>query len=406
MSTDSPVSISSVSNMPALPLLESSNVLTATTDVPPVASAQTSVLATNSSIPMVLPTNSDDLVSRPVPSALQKRYALPGEKIPRLTKNPTRAQVVSITNTLMMKDCPFTFVDVIPAELESSFLNLFMKRHFMDKELRNEVHHWKTWTLDKFVEELKFAIPDTNVSRPYSSESFYELVAKLNVQFDLENDVYELNLDQSLLAIRNKFPDVTLEDELKATNLLISRLPEQPINWQAILFREFKGQVPVITTIEDFRFVLRAQLSRLRDLAQDMRDVGWTLTGSDQTRHLAEKPIRKRPVPNSSIPSSEQPLQKKSSKIIVEPTCTGCGRNNHVVQTCHFKDSPYYNSSSLAYTLSEAYLKLRRDFPTTSLAPSGKFLAENALKSSQKATSSSSLKLPKTKLKESGASRK
>jgi hypothetical protein len=38
--------------------------------------------------------------------------------------------------------------------------------------------------------------------------------------------------------------------------------------------------------IEDFRFVLRAQLNRLRDLAQDMRDVGWTLVGSDQTDTL------------------------------------------------------------------------------------------------------------------------
>jgi hypothetical protein len=113
-------------------------------------------------------------------------------------------------------------------------------------------------------------VPDTKVSRPYSSETFYELVAKLNFQFDLENDVYEINLDSSLIAIQNKFPDVTAEEELKATKLLISRLPEQPVNWQAILFREFKGEVPVITTIEDFRFILRAQLNRLRDLAQDM----------------------------------------------------------------------------------------------------------------------------------------
>jgi hypothetical protein len=78
----------------------------------------------------------------------------------------------------------------------------------------------------------------------------------------------------------------TAEEELKATKLLISRLPAQPVKWQAILFREFKGDVSVIMRIEDFRFVLRAQLNRLRDLAQDMRDVGWTLVGSDQTDTL------------------------------------------------------------------------------------------------------------------------
>jgi hypothetical protein len=125
---------------------------TATTDVSPVASAQTSVLAPVSSIPMVLTTNSDDLVSQPVSPALQKRYALPGEKIPRLTKAPTRAQVINITNTLMMKDCPFTFVDVVPTDVEESLLNLFQARYFMNRQLRKECVHWKTWTLDKFVE--------------------------------------------------------------------------------------------------------------------------------------------------------------------------------------------------------------------------------------------------------------
>jgi hypothetical protein len=204
---------------------------------------------------MVLTTNSDDLVSQPVSSALQKRYALPGQNIPRLTKAPTRAQVVNITNALMMKDCPFNFVDVVPTDVEESLLNLFQYRYFMNRQLRKECVQWKTWTPDKFVEELKFAVPDTNVSRPYSSESFYELVAKLNVQFDLENDVYEINLDSSLIAIQNKFADVTAEDELKATKLLISRFPEQPNNWQAMLFREFKGEVPVIIKIEDFRFI-------------------------------------------------------------------------------------------------------------------------------------------------------
>ena len=136
---------------------------------------------------MVLTTNSEDLVSQSVSSALQKRYALPGEKIPQLTKTSNRAQVIKVTNVLMMKDCPFTFVDVVPTDVEESLLNLFQSRHFMNRQLRKECIQWKTWTLDKFVEELKFAVPDTLVSRPYSSETYYELVAKRNVHFDLEN---------------------------------------------------------------------------------------------------------------------------------------------------------------------------------------------------------------------------
>jgi hypothetical protein len=49
---------------------------------------------------LVSSTNSDDLSTRPGHSSLQKRFALPGEKIPSLTKNPTRAQVMNITTTL------------------------------------------------------------------------------------------------------------------------------------------------------------------------------------------------------------------------------------------------------------------------------------------------------------------
>jgi hypothetical protein len=135
MSTGNQPSISSTSNMSALPFLESDIVSTATTDVSPVASAQTSVLASSSSIPMVLTTNSEDLVSQSVSSALQKRYALPGEKIPQLTKTPDRAQVIKIINILMMKDCPFTFVDVVPTDVEESLLNLFQSRHFMNRQL-------------------------------------------------------------------------------------------------------------------------------------------------------------------------------------------------------------------------------------------------------------------------------
>jgi hypothetical protein len=75
----------------------------------------------------------------------------------------------------------------------------------MNRKLRKECIHWKTWSLDKFVEELRYAVPDTKVSRPYSSETFYELVAKQNVQLDLEDVVYELNLDSAL--IWTVFPD-------------------------------------------------------------------------------------------------------------------------------------------------------------------------------------------------------
>jgi hypothetical protein len=204
---------------------------------------------------MVSSTISDDLVSRSGTSTLQKRFALPGEKIPRLTKNPTRAQVMSITNTLLMLDCPFTFVDVVPEEVVPDLKTLLQTRHWMDRVARKSCLQWRTWTLNRFVYELRQAVPDSAVARPHSSESYYELIAKLLVQFDLENDSFELVSDGSLQASCAKFPDVTEEEDLKAANPLISRLPEQPVNYRAMCFRPFNGVKLVIETVEDFRFV-------------------------------------------------------------------------------------------------------------------------------------------------------
>ena len=365
-----------------------------TSGAPPAASTAQAP-TTSSSLNPVSSTNSEGQVSRQVISPPQKRFVHPGEKIPRLTKNPTRAQVMNITNTLLMLDCPFTFVDVIPTEVIPSFETLLQSRHYLDKVARKACLNWRTWTLDQFVYELRAAVPDTAVARPHSSESFYELIAKLPVNFDLDNDSYELSLDSSLQAICAQFPDVTKEDELKAANLLISRLPEQPVNWRAICFRDFNGIKPVIETVEDFRFIWRAQLKRLRDRAQDMRDVGYILQGTDHTKHFADKPIRKRPSPTHS----EAPLQKKTAVSDTDTLCTGCGRNNHIVSTCHFKTSPYYNATDKAYTASAAYVELRRDYPTTSLAPSAKYLAEKGKNLPHTSTSSATSQSKKVKIK-------
>jgi Reverse transcriptase (RNA-dependent DNA polymerase) len=126
-----------------------------------------------------------------------------------------------------------------------------------------------------------------------------------------------------------------------------------------------------------------------------MRDVGYILQGTDHTKHFADKPIRKRPSPTHS----EAPLQKKTAVSDTDTLCTGCGRNNHIVSTCHFKTSPYYNATDKAYTASAAYVELRRDYPTTSLAPSAKYLAEKGKNLPQTSTSSATSQSKKVKIK-------
>jgi hypothetical protein len=97
--------------------------------------------ASDTSLPVVSSTNSDDLVTRLGLSTLQKRFAHPGEKIPRLTKNPTRAQVMSITTTLLMLDCPFTFVDVVPIEVVPYLETLLQSRHYLDRVARKACYN-------------------------------------------------------------------------------------------------------------------------------------------------------------------------------------------------------------------------------------------------------------------------
>jgi hypothetical protein len=142
--------------------------------------------------------------------------------------------------------------------LISSLETLLQTRHFLDREFRDECLKRRTWTVARFCQELRLAVPNIAVIRPNSSASFNELIAKLPVHFDLEDPTFELTLDDKLQGICANFPDVTKQMEYTAAKLLISRLPEQSVNWQAILFREFGTRKVIIETVSDFRFVWKA----------------------------------------------------------------------------------------------------------------------------------------------------
>jgi hypothetical protein len=75
--------------------------------------------------------------------------------------------------------------------------------------------------------------------------------------------------------------------------------------------------------------------------------------------------------------------------LLAQPKmASGCGRNNHTVDTCHFTTSPY--SSNKTYSAYTAYTKLRRVYPTASFAPSAKFLADKSTKPTAPPTSTGS----------------
>ena len=192
---------------------------------------------TTSDISTALEVNLDSVVT-----TLVKHYVHPNEKFPRLSKAPTRAQVMNITDILLARNCPYSFIDVVPLDVILFFETLLQRQYPLDRHLREECLQWRTWTTSRFCGELRKAVPDTAVARPNSASGFIELIAKLPVNFDHEDPAFELALDERLQAICASFPDKTKEMESVASKLLISRLPDLPINWQSVAIGKLKSK--------------------------------------------------------------------------------------------------------------------------------------------------------------------
>ena len=194
----------------------------------------------------------------------QRRFFHPNENVQRLGKKPTRAQVVSITTNLLSKGCHYNFLDIIPLRNQPFVETLLMKQYTTDPVRMEECASWKSWSRQKFCQELLSAIPDTSVVRPDSATNFVELISQLPIQFSLENPAVEDAFDLSLHAIVHRFPDATPAMHLKAVKILTSRLPEQPINWRAILSPKINGKDVNLKTINGFRLTWLAQLAKAR----------------------------------------------------------------------------------------------------------------------------------------------
>jgi hypothetical protein len=145
--------------------------------------------------------------------------------------------------------------------------------------------------------------------------------------------------DQQLQAIDRRFPDATPEQHLRAVQILISRLPEVPINWRAILQRLIDGPH---YTVKVFRFTWLTQLAEARQVKEMAEEYGYTVNYSEHTRQLADKLIKKK----QSVDESSRTTTTSTAKVL----CSGCGRDNHLVATCRFKSTGFFNSYPFAYT--------------------------------------------------------
>jgi hypothetical protein len=234
------------------------------------------------------------------------------------------------------------------------------------------------------------AVPDTSGVRPDSATNFVELISQLPIQFSLKNPAVEDAFDLSLQAIVHRIPDATPEMHLKAVKILTSRLPEQPMNWRAILSRKINGKDVNLKTVNGFRLTWLAQLAKARSVREHAMKFGYEVNYTANTRYMKDPRFKKK-LPYYRIESPTIPNVKKTP-------CTGCGRDNYSVTKCRFKKSPFFNHSPVAFKNSEAYKTLLEKHPKASVIP----FSENANeKQSSFSTSSLSEKSRHTKSGES-----
>ena len=125
------------------------------------------------------------------------RHLLPPEKSERLSKKPTRAQVVQITTNLKH----YLPIVVVHPEHYDSFETLLMLQYVMNPSKMEECSQWKHWDRDRFCHELLSAVPDTSVVRLDSAATFVDLISQLVLQFNLADPAVEEAFDQQLQAI-------------------------------------------------------------------------------------------------------------------------------------------------------------------------------------------------------------
>ena len=139
-------------------------------------------------------------------------------------------------------------------------------------------------------------------------------------------------------------------------------------------------------------------MTTLRNSANELRAAGCEVTPGPATRSK-DKPISKRaaePDKDTIKPRAKSTKTAKSSNPSTTRTvqvCVGCGRSNHIISVCRFTASPDFNSSDSAYADSNAFKKLKKDYPDASVAR-GAYVPTTSSSSSSSTTTASASAVP------------
>ena len=76
-------------------------------------------------------------------------------------------------------------------------MSLLQKRYYNDAAKRLDCKSWETWSVSKFCDELKKAVPDVTETQAMIM-GFTEAINRVKVNFDLENTNLEDETDSLL----------------------------------------------------------------------------------------------------------------------------------------------------------------------------------------------------------------
>jgi hypothetical protein len=105
----------------------------------------------------------------------------------------------------------------------------------------------------RFCREINISVPDNAVSKS-DKLGFVDSIFLVVLEFDLKDPIPEQKTDEYIAKIVRMFPNATHEMRLKATKILIEKLPLEPVNYRVVLHHTL-DRPPRLITVNDFRFV-------------------------------------------------------------------------------------------------------------------------------------------------------
>ena len=144
---------------------------------------------------------------------------------PILIYEDTRREVV--------QQCIANLISTFHVYPHSSFTDQFedMLRwlHKTDKAKRDTCKHWRAWSREKFVEQLRLLYPQLSNA---VDKSYLEMIMDIPFQYDLESPVVELKFQSKLSKIVKHYDSLTISEEAKAVKISIGKINIPTVsNW-------------------------------------------------------------------------------------------------------------------------------------------------------------------------------